>query len=208
VAGHRHRGGLALGARDEREGSLHRTDLRRHHQRAPRLLGPPRQLEPVEAGLLRRERHVALEVEADHPRQVTTRGRGQLDSFHHRDPAIEAHAEPPAAEPARAQLPRQRRRGILRRVDDDVGQPVAAGEGHDREPVVPQEDPDPWRPHASGSGRQERMVASRGAFGRPRCTMATTRLRTTPATRPSASMRNTLLPTASPRPAKRRGTLG
>ena len=112
------------------------------------------------------------------------------------------------AEPARAQLPRQGRGGILCRLDDDVGQPVAAGEGHDREPVVPQEDPDPWRPHASGSGRQEMMVASRGAFRRPRCTTATTRLRTRPATRPSASMRNTLLPTASPRPAKRPGTLG
>ena len=151
---------------------------------------------------------MALEIEADHPRQVATRGWGQLEGFHHRDPAIEAHAEPPTAEPARAQLPRQGRGGILCRLDDDVGQLVAAGEGHDREPVVPQEDPDPWRPHSSGSGRQERMVAWRGAFPRPRCTTATTRLRTKPATRPSASIRNTPLPTASPRRAKRPGTLG
>src|SRR4029077_718657 len=138
----------------------------------------------------------------------TTRGRGQLEGFHHRDPAIEAHAEPPTAEPARAQLPRQGRGGILCRLYDDVGQPVAAGEGHERESVVPQEDPDPWRPHASGSGRQERMVASRGAFRRPRCTTATTRLRTRPATRPSASIRNRLLPTSSPRRPNLPGTLG
>ena len=113
-----------------------------------------------------------------------------------------------SGEPARLQLRGEGGRGILHALDDEVLDLAPAGRADHGDPAVVQEEADTRGPHDATPGRQETIVRSSARPGRPRRTTATTRPRGMPPTRPSASIRNVLLPTVNPRPANRPGTVG
>ncbi len=208
VAGHDHGGRAAMGGGQQPERSLHRPSLGRHDQHVMRLVGAARQLDPVEPDALGRERHVPLEIEADHRADVAAGRARQLDRLDHGQPPIEAHTDVAAREAARLQLRREGGRRVLRVLDDEVLDLVAAGQADHGEPAIVQEEADAPGHHDAAPGRQETTVRSSTRPGRPRRTTATIRLRAMPPTRPSASIRNVPLPTVKPRPAKRPGTIG
>ena len=178
-------------------------------QHAPWLVRLAREREPVEAGLLRRERHVPLEIEADHSRQVAARRPWQLDAFTTASRRSSPRRRRPAPSPRARSSAARVRGGVLRLLHDER---APAGRGPRSATTVsrPSRRKTPIRGGlmARLPGATDRIVASSGASsgraGRSRPHGCAPK----PATRPSASMRKTLLPTASPRPAKRPGTLG
>ena len=208
VAGHDDHRRPSMGRGEQPEGSLHRAAFGRHDQHVVRLVGAGRQLQPVEPDPLGRERHVPLQIEADHRADVPAGRAGQLDRLDHRHPAIEAHADVASGEPPGLQLRGEGGRGVLRALDDEVLDLAPAGHADHGDPAVVQEEADARGHHDAIPGRQETIVRSGPRPGRPRRTTATTRPRGTPPTRPSASIRNVLLPTVKPRPANRPGTVG
>ena len=135
--------------------------------------------------------------------------RGSSIVLTHRQPAIETHAGVASGESARLQLRGEPGRGVLRALDDEVLDLAPAGHADHGDSAIVQVEADTRGHHDATPGRQETIVRVQPAAAvRPRCTTATTRPRGTPPTRPSASIRNVLLPTVNPRPANRPGTVG